>query len=325
MNDDQDLRSLLHDAVSDVHPQHGPDALHGHIGPPSATRWLPLTVAAAAAVVLVIGGTAWAKHLSDRQPAVAGPSAPTSSASARAGRDLNVPVYYVGDTAAGPRLFVEYHEVRDTTDSPLQAAVNEALTVNPEDPDYENLFQPLGVTATVSEGRQEIAVDLSRPVDRQGRIDAETARLMVQALVWTADSASNTTDPVNFLVGGEAAESVLGVGTATRLEQQSADSVLSTVSIDSPQQGSDLSTTFEVRGQAATFEANVVWELVRGTQVVKHGFTTATECCTLSPYSFTVTVPPGDYTLRVHDVDESDGEGVGTSEDTKDITVKQGF
>ena len=31
---------------------------------------------------------------------------------------------------------------------------------------------------------------------------------------------------------------------------------------------------------------------------------------------------PGEYTLVVHDTDESDGEGVGTSQDTKDITVE---
>ena len=35
-----------------------------------------------------------------------------------------------------------------------------------------------------------------------------------------------------------------------------------------------------------------------------------------------MTAPPGDYTLVVHDTDESDGEGLGTSQDTKDITVE---
>ena len=59
-----------------------------------------------------------------------------------------------------------------------------------------------------------------------------------------------------------------------------------------------------------------------GDEVVRNGFTTARECCTLSPYSFTVTATPGDYTLVVHDTDESDGEGIGTSEDTKRITVE---
>ena len=66
----------------------------------------------------------------------------------------------------------------------------------------------------------------------------------------------------------------------------------------------------------------MVWELKQGDRVVRNGFTTATECCTLSPYTFTVTHPPGDYTLVVHDTDESDGEGIGTSQDTKDITVR---
>ena len=75
-------------------------------------------------------------------------------------------------------------------------------------------------------------------------------------------------------------------------------------------------------GRAATFEANVVWELKRGADTVRNGFTTAQECCTLAPYSFTVTAPPGDYTLVVHDTDESDGEGIGTSQDTKAITVE---
>jgi hypothetical protein len=55
---------------------------------------------------------------------------------------------------------------------------------------------------------------------------------------------------------------------------------------------------------------------------VRNGFTTAQECCTLSPYSFDVTAPPGDYTLVVHDTDESGGEGIGISQDTKDITVE---
>ena len=81
-------------------------------------------------------------------------------------------------------------------------------------------------------------------------------------------------------------------------------------------------TRFEVTGQAATFEANVVWELKRGEEVVRQGFTTARECCALSPYSFEVTAPPGDYTLVVHDEDASGGEGSGPVKDTKRVTVR---
>jgi hypothetical protein len=65
-----------------------------------------------------------------------------------------------------------------------------------------------------------------------------------------------------------------------------------------------------------------VWQLRRGEEVFREGYTTAAECCTLSPYSFTVSAPPGTYTLVVQDTDVSDGEGVGVSEDTKEITVR---
>jgi len=139
--------------------------------------------------------------------------------------------------------------------------------------------------------------------------------------VWSADAAAGKDLPVQFLVGGQPGD-LLGVDASAPLQKASADSVLSPVLVDAPAQGSTVPTQFTVTGRAATFEANVVWELKRGDTTVRNGFTTARECCTLSPYSFTVTAPPGDYTLVVHDTDESDGEGIGTSQDTKAITVE---
>jgi hypothetical protein len=76
-----------------------------------------------------------------------------------------------------------------------------------------------------------------------------------------------------------------------------------------------------VTGQAATFEANVQWELKQGDTVVRRGFTTAEECCTLAPYSFSVDAPAGTYTLVVHEEDASGGEGNPPSQDTKEIRV----
>ena len=46
-DDDSDLRRLLDDAVSDVHPEGGMDEIRARARRPSAGRWLPLTVAAA--------------------------------------------------------------------------------------------------------------------------------------------------------------------------------------------------------------------------------------------------------------------------------------
>ena len=153
-------------------------------------------------------------------------------------------------------------------------------------------------------------------------MDEEEAQLAVQSLVWTADAAAPGSGPVSFTVDGAPATEVLGIDTSAPVERASADSVLAVVAIATPTEGAVVPTRFEVTGQAATFEANVVWELKRGEEVVRQGFTTARECCALSPYSFEVTAVPGDYTLVVHDTDESDGEGIGTSADTKRITVE---
>ena len=83
----------------------------------------------------------------------------------------------------------------------------------------------------------------------------------------------------------------------------------------------DAMAPFTVNGRGAFFEANVNWELLQDGQVVDEGFTTAEEGMTLSPYSFEVTADPGDYVLRVFEKDMSDGEGSGSPEDTKRITV----
>jgi hypothetical protein len=325
---DEQLRSLMHDAVSDVEPGSGLEAISARTARrrtrDATSRWLPLTVAAATAVALVIGGTVWIARETSQTNQASGPSGPGQPA-VDAGppeRDLNVPVLYVGSTAAGPRLFTEYHEVHGTTDTPLQAAVSEALTGTPEDPDYRNDLRALGVTARATEDDDAILIDLSDQLVRPAGMGGETAQMVLQSLVWTADQAASTTKPVRFIVDGQPATQELGLDTSAPVAQAGADSVMATVSIDYPVQDAVLPSVFEVRGRAATFEANVVWELKQGGHVVKHGFTTATECCTLSPYSFTVSVDPGHYTLVVHDTNEATGEGVGTSEDTKDVTVQ---
>jgi len=322
---DSDLRALLDDAVSDVHPEGGTEQIRARAKRPSATRWVPITVAAAAATAVVIGGGAWlAQQQPSSNPPAAGPGTPSSPSRAPAApsHTVDTTVFYTGATASGPRLFPEARRVTDATDSDLQVAVDEALTGTPHDPDYQNPFKPLGITATATVAGGAVTLDLSGPVDRPSGMDAKDAEAAVQSLVRTADAAAQSGQPVTFTVSGAPAASVLGVDTSSPLAPASDDSVVSPVLIDTPAQGATVSTRFTVTGRAATFEANVVWELKRGDMVVRNGFTTAQECCTLAPYSFKVNAPRGDYTLVVHDTDESGGEGVGTSQDTKDITIE---
>ena len=333
MSHDDDLRALLHDATEEVHP-HGSfeDVRSGAAGSGTGGhRWWAPTLAAAAAVVLVIGGVAWfADQQQDAVPTAGpdpvSPAPPVVSGDAATGseprRTATVTVYYAGHTAAGPRLFAEDHQVSGVTGSDLQVAMEQAVGSVPEDPDYARLPGGEGIEVTATTDGATTTVNLSEPPARPSGTDDQAAAMAVQSLVWTADAATGTDQPVRFLVAGDPVDEVLGVPTSQPVGKNGADQTLAAVSIQSPGQGATVESGFTVTGQAATVEANVVWELRRGTTVVRQGFATAAECCTLSPYAFTVTAPPGDYTLVVHDTDESDGEGIGTTEDTKDLTLR---
>lgn len=315
-----DLHGLLHDAVDDVEPRHGIDAIRERATldtPRRPRRWWPVTVAAAAAVALVIGSTMWLIN-SDGPNSNAG----TAATPPTAGRTVEVPVYYVGDVAVGPRLFLQPTTLQNVTTSDVEAAVEEAVSGTPADPDQRSGF-PDGTTAHTTMNGDRVEVDL-RGTDLgqlPSGLTPEDADMAVQAVLWTVQETTGAPTKVVFTLDGTPTDTVLGVDVA-QLSRGTADNVLAPVSISTPAEGEQVSGTFTVTGQAATFEANVVWELIQGGQVIDKGFTTAAECCTLSPFEFTVTAPPGQYTLMVHDTDESDGEGHGINEDTRTIIVR---
>jgi hypothetical protein len=93
------------------------------------------------------------------------------------------------------------------------------------------------------------------------------------------------------------------------------------VQIDSPAHGAQVGREVEVRGEAAVFEATVLWEVLRDGNLVEQGFTSTAEGQRFAPYAFTVTLEPGDYTVRILESDPSDGEGRPVLSDDKRITV----
>ncbi len=172
-----------------------------------------------------------------------------------------------------------------------------------------------------------LSVDLGGPVvDRPSGMSTTQADLALQQLVRTAQAAAGSTLPVTFLHDGRRTSTLLGVATQRPVTAASADSVLAPVQVTSPLDGATVEGPVTVTGQASAFEGNVQWELMDGARVVKRGFATTKVCCTLSPYSFTLSAPAGTYTLVVHDEDVSDGEGADgaatTSQDTKTITLR---
>ncbi len=149
--DDTDLRHLFDDAVSDVHPRGGPGEIRVRARRTSSRRWLPLTVAAAAATIVVIAGVSWVAD-QQRNETATGPSADPSTEApgprldGGSGRDVRLRVYYVGETPLGPRLFPEARTFTGVDGIGLDEAVRAVVSGSPHDPDYSGWGAPEGAS-----------------------------------------------------------------------------------------------------------------------------------------------------------------------------------
>ncbi len=321
--DERGVRELLDAAVADVEPRRGIDEIRERTRPGRRGSWVWGTAGAVVVTAATIAAVALTAGLPGASPNGPGPAGSTSE---RTASPWVVTVYYVGDTGAGPRLF------RESRFGPPSAggdkfrdAVQQAVDGDALDSDYRSAWPAATHVDRVSVGTGAVTVDLSGDLTTRpaGLSDAE-ARISVQQLVYTVQ-ANTKALPVRFTVDGAPATTLLGVPVSGRVEAAGRDDTLSPISISSPAERSGrrvaVTSPVTVTGEASAFEANVQWELMRGDRVVKHGFTTARECCTLSPYRFTFTAPPGEYQLVVHEEDASGGEGTPSSLDSKNLTI----
>ena len=339
--DEDRVRELLEDAVSGVEPRHGLDSIRSRtkVHTMSNRPWLlgagaaVVATAATIAAVAVLGSDA-GPTASDAPPAASPSTTETTTAvdpdetetSGPAPSETGLyPVYYVGETGQGPRLFREFHaSPAPEGDAAVAEAVRDAVSVSPNDPDYATLWPSGSDVGHVEMSGDTIVVDLEGAGllhDRPAGMTEREAQVSVEQLIYTAQAGYQDRAPVRFLLDGQITDTLLGVPTSEPLAQGDEASTLAQVWIIDPAEGAELESGFEVSGIGAFFEANATWELRQGDTVVESGFTMAEECCTMAPYSFTVEAPPGDYLLVVKDEDMSGGEGFPPFEDSKNITI----
>jgi hypothetical protein len=274
-------------------------------------------------LVLVVAGCGSQEPVvpSPGVPGTSAAPAPTTPTAEPDGREqVAVPVYYVAETAAGFRLQREFHAV--VTSDPASAAVREMLA-GPTgiDPDYRNHW-PHGTALRepVERDGGAIVVDLTGVGPAQ--VGSELAELTVQQLVFTVQGALQSTDPVRILVDGAPGDDLWGaVDVSAPVERGDPYALRSLVQIDSPADGARTGRDVEVRGEAAVFEATVLWEVLRDGSHVRKGFTSTAEGQRFAPFAFTVTLEPGEYTVRIREDDPSDGEGRPILSDDKRFTV----
>ncbi|NMI01942.1 Gmad2 immunoglobulin-like domain-containing protein [Pseudonocardia acidicola] len=232
-----------------------------------------------------------------------------------------LPVYYVGQTAAGYRLFREFHPVAAA--DPASEAVREMLAVRAADPDYRS-YWPAGtrLLSPVTRADGVITVDLSAEAASPAQVGAELAELTVQQLVFTVQAALQATDPVRVLIAGRPVPELWGhVPLARPVARGDEYTVRSLVQIDAPADGAGVGPEVTVTGEAAVFEATLPWQVRRDGAVVRSGVTSTQEGQRFSPFRFTVPLEPGVYEVRVTEDDPSGGEGRPPLVDTKRVTV----
>jgi hypothetical protein len=356
---EDDLARLIREAADQVQPRPALDAIRARTvtspqeSPMSVARtWLLGGLGGAVATAAVIGGVWFATtngHDDSPTPGpagspsgvVSGTPAPSdtgspSPADSDASRTkVAVPVYWVGDTPSGERLYREF--VRVPESDRLADAVRTSLNGEPADRDYRSLWPTaavLGVHVDGAGSDLSLTVDLggaSTLHDRPAGMTEAQAQLAIQQLLYTVQGAAGAGRvPVQLLLDGKHTDTVLGVPTAEPLSNAPVLKTLSLVNISTPAEGDVITgDTLDVTGVGSSFEANFIVKLQRfeGTYVAFQEPLTGDGWMgdKLFPFkgSFDISkVAPGTYTLSVTTDDPSDGEGTGPFTDSKVITVK---
>jgi hypothetical protein len=248
------------------------------------------------------------------------PSASPTAVETTPAETVAIPAYYVLDTRAGLRLARETTEVE--TDDPVATAV-ERMIAGPADPDYSTTWNPATQVLGISRQGETIVVNLSEDA-RTANVGSPGAALMIQQLVYTAtDAAEEEAAPVQLLIEGEPAGELWGaVVWDEPVTREDPLNVRMLVQIDVPGEGADVDSPVEVSGDAAAFEANVPWKVLDADGAeVQAGFTLTSEGQTFAPFSFSVDLDPGTYTIVITEDDPSGGAGGTPMSDSKTVTV----
>jgi hypothetical protein len=348
MNDDERLRRLVSDAVSDIEPEDRIAQIRSSVRPdptvvPMSRSRSWYAAAGIVATAAVIGVVAYLTSVAGNDPSVVGPAgdpgtglphdatatatdsaAPQPSTSPEP-RFRSLTVFYLGH---GPRGDVLYRQAIPVSPDmvPLDAAVS-GLATDPFDSDYRPAWSRGWLVSATLEGGV-IRVDLgSVPARRPAAMSARTAYETVQSAVYTFQAATHSHAPVRFTRSGKAVPTVLGVPTGRPVTAGRVTDVLSLMNITSPA----LDGLHQRRGRLVVtglnngFEATVALELKRGDQVLlrKAGMATGWTGDRLYPWRLvldTSSLPSGRYTL-VASNDDPSGRG-RPAQDTRVVYLK---
>ena len=228
--------------------------------------------------------------------------------------------YWVADTSRGLRLYREFVQINPAPDA-ITAALRELVSQKPIDSDYLSLW-PQGTTInSVKVSGDSAIVDLTFPKLNLG---SEAESLAIAQLVWTATAAEPTVKRVSLTVDGKKIESLAGhIDASKAFTRGLTYEVLAPIWITSPAENQKVAANgFTLGGMASTFEANVVWKVVKDGVLIQEGSTTAQAAAPAwKPWSVVIKdLKPGRYQFFAMEFSAEDGSLV--AQDTKYAELK---
>jgi hypothetical protein len=245
-----------------------------------------------------------------------------------------LPVYWLGEVEGTDRLFREFLvSPAGATGDPISEAVQVMTEGRPLDPDYHSPWRPASSVSSSISTKNVITLDISAD-SLSKRLDEDEARLALQQLVHTATAAAANG---GLIAGGEASSVVVLVDGAANYRAFGAvdlggewtrdASALAPVWVIDPQEGVEYAAeSLTIHGVGPATDDSLAWRIDRsvdgsaagGTDLFRDG------SVDISPqdgvpgaYSFSVTLPPGQYEITV-----STPSGSGRAQDSKTITVR---
>ncbi|TIC84850.1 hypothetical protein E8D34_14160 [Nocardioides sp. GY 10113] len=279
-----ELRSTLHHAAAGLAPGDRLGDVRRRIRARATTRaprrWLPVAVGAAVATAAVVVAAVTVGQVTGA--ASRPPAAGRTPTAATAGGP--VALYFVAETATGPRLFREFATLPGVVSTPdgatpsatdatvLAALGGLAADRGPADPDYRTLW-PAGAFTAAAVRTGQVVVDLApAALRRPPGVSRGEALLGLQQVVYTAEAAIGRAVPVRFTVGGEPAPTVLGLGTRGTVDRDRQYAVTAVVNISDPAEGQRGGDTLTGGGTIGEYVPAVRWTLTTaGGRVVEQG------------------------------------------------------
>ncbi|MFK0006101.1 GerMN domain-containing protein [Paenarthrobacter sp. NPDC090520] len=265
-------------------------------------------------------------------PAINVQDAPASNAPLETTQaSTKIPVYWIGRSKDNVYLYREFRDISGDG-NPVTTALRIMMAEKPLDHDFFTPWQEPGSLATSISGKNVITVDISRDAFNSN-LDAGMAQRAVQQLVYTATAAASSSGLINsgqqiqvvILVDGHT--DFMAFGQVKLGQPMARDaSMVAPLWIIDPQEDTTLPAgAVKFNGRSTDSSKPVNWQILQDNGGARTSLLTGQVKSTGEPgqfgvFTFSATLKPGRYELRVTQVDSS-GQADESTLDTRLFNV----